>query len=127
MEEFIDAVFSDDIYMFARHGNVTLRSFGIKPDSGELYMEIPICLPPADLGDGQQDDGKNGRQNGTQNGGQDQDQNHKTGSCFSFGRAVILWLQSVKKQDRRDYGLNLSWSSISSFTSTGIIGSCFIQ
>lgn len=40
VEEFNRKEFSDE--RFSRHGNVTLKRFGIKSDTGELYMEIPI-------------------------------------------------------------------------------------
>lgn len=46
VHDYNDTVFDDEIYMFARHENVTLSSFGIKPDSGELYMKIPIYMSP---------------------------------------------------------------------------------
>lgn len=48
VEAFNASKFSDEVYQFARHGNVSLTQFGMKPASDELYIEISIFSAPYD-------------------------------------------------------------------------------
>lgn len=48
VEAFNASKFSDEVYQFARHGNVSLTQFGMKPATDELYIGISIFSAPID-------------------------------------------------------------------------------